>query len=97
MATPDSYGDLIAPGAFAASLKQRTPKMLYQHNSDQIAGVWTRAFEDPKGLFLEGTFLDTPLGIQAYKECKAGALDSMSIGFSTVKYSYDENTEPTNA
>ena len=90
---PDSYGDIIAPGAFAESLKQRTPKMLYQHDTGQIAGVWNKAFEDTKGLMLEGQFIKTPIGLQAYEECKAGAIDSMSIGYSTLKYSWDENTD----
>ncbi|MGE4043328.1 MAG: HK97 family phage prohead protease [Acetobacteraceae bacterium] len=89
---PDSYGDIVSAGAFAASLKERMPKMLYQHRSDQLAGVWTKAYEDTKGLYLEGKFLTTPIGNQAYEECKAGALDSMSIGYSTIQSAWNDDT-----
>jgi HK97 family phage prohead protease len=50
---PDSYGDVIAKGAFGDSLKARTPKMLYQHDPRRICGVWDEAKEDSKGLFCE--------------------------------------------
>jgi HK97 family phage prohead protease len=89
---PDSYGDVIAPGAFKSSLKQRTPKMLYQHDSGMIAGIWDSAEEDNHGLFLKGHFINTTTSQNAYEECKAGAIDSMSIGFSTLDQDYDPNT-----
>lgn len=89
---PDSYGDVIAKGAFSASLRQRMPKMLYQHDSAMIAGVWDTAEEDNHGLFLKGRFINTPLSQQAREECAAGALDSMSIGFSTNDQDYDPKT-----
>ena len=89
---PDSYGDIIAPGAFKASLKQRMPKMLYQHDSGLIAGVWDSAEEDNHGLFLKGHFIPTTVSQNAYQECLAGALDSMSIGYRTNDQQYDPKT-----
>ncbi len=89
---PDSYGDIIEKGAFADSLKKRMPKMLYQHNSQQIAGKWLDAAEDNHGLYLKGIFIDTPISQQAYAECKAGVIDSMSIGFATLDSDFDPNT-----
>lgn len=81
---PDSYGDVVAKGAFKDSLKSRMPKMLYQHRSDKLCGVWEEAKEDGKGLYLNGRFINTTVGRDAYEEAKSGALDSMSIGFRTL-------------
>ena len=89
---PDSYGDVIAPGAFKSSLKLRMPALLYQHDTDRIAGIWDSAEEDNHGLFLKGHFINTTTSQNAYEECKAGAISSMSIGFSTLDQDYDPNT-----
>jgi hypothetical protein len=72
---PDAVGDIIAKGAFADSIAQSMPKMLYQHNSGMIAGVWKQASEDNHGLYLKGNFINTPLSQQAREECKEGALN----------------------
>ena len=45
----DSYGDTIAPGAFADSIKARSPKMLWQHDSRQVIGVWESARRNQGG------------------------------------------------
>ena len=92
----DSDNDIIAPGAFVDSIKTQMPKMLWQHRTDQVIGVWNEATELPQGLYVKGTILDTTLGEDAYKLAKAGAVDSMSIGFSTQKYVVDrENNTRT--
>lgn len=92
----DSDNDIIAPGAFVDSIKTQMPKMLWQHRTDQVIGVWNEANETPQGLYVKGTILDTTLGEDAYKLAKAGAIDSMSIGFSTQKYIVDrENNTRT--
>jgi len=85
----DSDNDIIAPGAFVDSIKTKMPKMLWQHRTDQVIGVWNEAAETAQGLYVKGTILDTTLGEDAYKLAKAGAIDSMSIGFSTQKYVVD--------
>ncbi len=85
----DSYGDIVVPGAFAESIKARKPAMLWQHRTDMIPGVWDVIEEQKKGLYLEGTIADTPLGNEAYTLAKMGALSGLSIGFSTKKYSID--------
>ena len=85
----DSYGDIVMPGAFAATITKRKPAMLWQHRMDQIPGVWTAVEEKPKGLYLEGQFADTPLGNEAYTLAKMGALTGLSIGFTTVNSETD--------
>lgn len=88
----DSDNDIIAPGAFVDTLKTKMPKMLWQHRSDQVIGVWEEAKEVPQGLYVKGRILDTTLGEDAYKLAKAGAIDSMSIGFSIKSYVVDRES-----
>lgn len=88
----DSDNDIIAPGAFVDSIRTKMPKMLWQHRTDQVIGVWTEANETDQGLYVKGNILDTALGEDAYKLAKAGAIDSMSIGFSTQKYLVDQQS-----
>jgi uncharacterized protein len=87
----DSAGDIILPGAFAESLTRRMPKMLYQHWSEKLIGVWGEAREDSKGLYIKGTLAKTPLADEAYELAKMGALDGMSIGYSANDYEHDKN------
>jgi HK97 family phage prohead protease len=88
----DSYDDIVMPGAFTKSLQARLPAMLWQHDSDQIPGLWTEATESATGLYVKGPILDTTLGNDVYKLAKAGAVTGMSIGYSPVKYSIDQDT-----
>jgi HK97 family phage prohead protease len=88
----DSGNDIILPGAFAESLTQRKPKMLWQHDTGELIGVWDAATETPQGLYVKGRFADTPRGNEAHTLAKMGALDSMSIGYSTIDASYDYDT-----
>ncbi|MBW3098659.1 HK97 family phage prohead protease [Pseudohoeflea coraliihabitans] len=81
--------DIIAPGAFAASLRRRGPpdiRMLFQHDPDQPIGRWTAIREDGRGLHVEGKLaLATSRGREIHALMKAGALDGLSIGFRTLK------------
>src|SRR5689334_15127847 len=88
----DAGSDIILPGAFTESLTQRKPKMLWQHDTGELIGVWDAATETEKGLYVKGRFADTPRGNEAYTLAKMGALDSMSIGYSTIDASYDYET-----
>lgn len=96
----DSYGDVIAPGAFAKSLassaaKGRMPAMLWQHDSDHPIGVWTAMREDAKGLYVEGRLLIDAVAKaqEAHALLKAGALSGMSIGFLPVVSEWDDKQE----
>lgn len=88
----DSGRDIILPGAFTKSLSGRMPKMLWQHDTGELIGVWDAAKETEKGLYVKGRFADTPRGNEAYTLAKMGALDSMSIGYSTIEATYDYDT-----
>lgn len=89
----NSYGDTMAPGAFADTLAEmrRTgqfPAMLLQHGGmgfgaeDMMPiGIWTDLAEDGTGLRVTGKLADTPRGREVHTLMKMGALKGLSIGF----------------
>jgi HK97 family phage prohead protease len=85
----DSYGDIVLPGAFVKSIKKRKPKMLWQHRSDMPIGAWDVVKETPEGLYLKGRIFDTQMGNDAYTLLKGGAIDGLSIGYTTKQYEID--------
>lgn len=95
----DSYDDVIAAGAFQASLAAHKkagtmPAMLWQHDSDKPIGVWTEMVEDSKGLRIKGQLaLETTLGKEAHALLKMGALNGLSIGFVSKQWAYDRDTD----
>ena len=94
----DWYNDVVLPGAFKASLekwqsKNKMPPVLWNHNGSEPIGVYTQIYEDEKGLFVEGKLLidDVPRAKSTYALLKAGAIDGLSIGYSTKKANQQEN------
>lgn len=82
----DQGMDVVERGAFAKSLGQRKVKMLWQHDMSQPIGVWDEIYEDERGLFVRGRLLkEVEKGREAMALLRAGALDSMSIGYRTVE------------
>lgn len=84
----DSYGDVVAPGAFRASLEEykaagTSPLMLLNHDAwEQLPiGIWTSLEEDAYGLKITGQLLDTAMGRDTYTALKSGAISGLSIGF----------------
>lgn len=96
----DSWGDVIAPGAFAKSLaehksKGRMPAMLWQHDSSCPIGVWADMREDSNGLYVEGKLLiaDVAKAQEAYALLKAGAISGMSIGYYASIWEWNDNKD----
>ncbi|WP_262694469.1 HK97 family phage prohead protease [Kordiimonas aquimaris] len=79
----DRDGDVVTKGAFASSLKERLPALLWQHNPKQPIGRFDVVREDAKGLFVKGRLSQTGKGAEAYELLKMGALNGLSIGFVT--------------
>ena len=84
----DSYGEMVAPGAFKASIaglkkSKRGLKMLWQHDSHQPIGIWDDLEEDAKGLRVVGRLLKDTVAkaAEAYALIREGALDELSIGY----------------
>ena len=95
----DAYGDVIAPGAFAASLAAHKsagtmPQMLLEHGSSPLPiGIWKSMAEDGHGLKVEGEFLTTSLGIDSWKAAKAGAIGGLSIGYRPTEFQMRQRPE----
>jgi HK97 family phage prohead protease len=94
--TEDMGRDIVLPGAFRDSLRQRGSagiRMLYQHKPDEPIGVWESLKEDARGLHARGRLM---LAVARAREVlalmRAGALDGLSIGFRTVTGRRDART-----
>lgn len=92
----DQGGDVVAKGAYAASLVRlikegRAVKMLWQHDPAQPIGIWDEVREDARGLWVKGRLLDSvEKGREAAALIAAGAIDGLSIGYRTLKASKNE-------
>jgi len=92
---PDSYGDVIAKGAYVDSLaahksKGSMPKMFWQHDAGQPIGKWLDAGEDDTGLMMRGKLnMGVQRGKEAYALLKEGDIDGLSIGYRIKEYSVD--------
>lgn len=95
----DNYDDVVAAGAFAASLKAHKsagtmPAMLWQHDANEPIGVWTEMVEDATGLRIKGQLaLDTTRGKEAHALLKLRALNGLSVGFISKQWAYDRETD----
>lgn len=93
---PDSYGDIIDPGAFKKTIKEagKRVKILFNHSVMEPIGRPVELKEDEKGLFIKGKL---SLGVQRAKEVlelmRDGVITEMSIGYNTIKDSWDSVTE----
>ena len=89
---PDSFGDIVAPGAFLESLEEHkaagtAPAMLWTHDQSKPIGIWQELHEDNHGLFVQGKLT---MGIQRARDAFELALDgalALSIGFKPVNKS----------
>ena len=96
---PDSYGDVVMPGAFGNSLaKHRSegtmPALLWGHNHNDLPiGTYLDVKEDRKGLWVKGQLdLDDPVGARVYSALRAKTVRGLSIGYRTIS----ENRDPKN-
>lgn len=95
----DSYDDIIAVGAFEASIKDRgvtgprAVKMLAQHDTRAVIGNWLSLKYDGDKLLAEGQIdLENQKGLEYYGHVKKDQIGSLSVGFSTQTRQYDEET-----
>jgi HK97 family phage prohead protease len=91
----DEGGDRVEQGAFDRSLarykaRNQRPKMLWMHDPNKVIGVWDDLYQDDKGLFVKGRLLkETQLGRETHVLMRAGAIDSLSIGYRTIADGYE--------
>ena len=93
----DSAYDVIQPGAFRDTLKEKKLtdiKMLWQHDPATPIGVWQEMSEDQTGLYVKGKILTAvQKGAEALALMQAGVLDGLSIGFRTVKSMWEDGVD----
>jgi HK97 family phage prohead protease len=92
----DQARDMVMPGAFAASLRQRGIRrvpMLFQHDPSEPIGVWLDLHEDFRGLYARGRLIpEVVRARELLALLQAGAADGLSIGFRTVRGRLDPKT-----
>lgn len=86
----DMSGDIVRPGAFAASLLKQSDRsfpMLIGHETKTPVGVWDRLFEDQTGLFVSGRlFAGTKRADNAVRLVLEGAISGLSIGYRALRH-----------
>ena len=90
---PDSYGDIVAKGAFAEHIAQikeegRVLPFLFNHKADDLSayiGTVIELKEDDHGLYFEGTFDDTPEGQRARELALDGRLCKFSFAYDVLE------------
>jgi len=94
--TPDSYGDIVLPGAFAKTLakhaSERTmPLMLWGHQASELpVGDWVDMAEDGKGLWVKGQLdLEDVVGVRVHRALKRKSVRGLSIGYETIERESD--------
>jgi HK97 family phage prohead protease len=92
----DAARDMVMPGAFAQSLRQRDIRrvpMLFQHDPAEPIGIWLELREDFRGLYARGRLIpDVRRAAEVLALLRAGTSDGLSIGFRTVKGRIDPKT-----
>lgn len=90
--SPDSYGDIITPGAFAKSLVSHRrsgtmPLMFFGHKGGDLpVGDWLDLVEDGKGLWSKGKVdLADPFAARVHGALKAKRVRGLSIGYNVVR------------
>ncbi len=92
----DASGDMVMPGAFAASLKNRGAaniRMLFQHDPAEPVGTWLEMHENARGLYVRGRLdCNVQRGRELLSLLEGGGLDGLSIGFKTVNAAREKFT-----
>ena len=92
----DAARDMVMPGAFADSLRQRDIRripMLFQHDPAEPIGIWLELREDYRGLYARGRLIPEVMRAREILALlRAGTADGLSIGFRTTRARVDPKT-----
>lgn len=99
--TPDSYGDIIEPGAFTDTLKAREESghpfpLCFNHDFSAVIGAVDSVEDTEKGPYIEAHFLDTTLAQDVRKMLQSNAIYQFSFAYE-VKGWRDPNDEEKKA
>lgn len=83
---PDSYGDVIAPGAFTDTIKAREESghkfpLCWNHDLDQIIGQVDSIEDTEKGPLMTASFFNTSLAQEKREIVKSGVVYQFSFAF----------------
>ena len=92
---------IIEKGAFKKTLKEKYAnravldrvKILFNHNPDVPIGRPTLLEETPEGLRLRARISETAAGKDSLTLMRDGVMDSLSIGFDPIKFTYQEHED----
>ena len=87
---PDSYGDVIAPGAFTDTIKAREESghpfpLCWNHDLDQIIGKVDSIEDTEKGPLMTASFFDTPLAQEKREIVKSGVVYQFSFAYDVLE------------
>lgn len=92
----DQARDMVMPGAFTQTLKQRGLRkipMLFQHDPAEPVGIWLELREDLRGLWARGRLIpDVRRARELLALLQAGAVDGLSIGYRTQRARIEPRT-----
>lgn len=93
-----TFDEVIAKGAFAKTLKERTPVVQFDHGHDIATGSVPIAAvqeirEDSKGLFVSARMFDNPRVEPIRQAIAGGAIDGMSFRFRVVREEWDDSAD----
>lgn len=86
---PDSYGDVVAKGAFDRTIAAREETghpwpLCWNHDLDQIIGAVESIEDDEHGPLMNARFFDTPLAQEKREIVKSGVVYQFSFAYSVV-------------
>lgn len=88
---PDSYGDIIEPGAFTKTIADREVTghpfpLCFNHDFSSVIGAVNTIEDTEKGPYIEADFLDTQLAQDVRKMVKSGAIWQFSFAYDVTGY-----------
>ena len=87
---PDSYGDIIEPGAFTNTIEKRKATghpfpLCFNHDFDKVIGRVESIEDKDVGPYIEATFLDTQLAQDVRTMLKSEAIYQFSFAYDVLK------------
>ena len=88
--TPDSYGDIIEPGAFTETLEKRKATghpfpLCVNHDFSDVVGACDSIEEKEKGPFVEASLFDTGRAQEVRTWLKSGAIYQFSFAYDVLQ------------
>ena len=97
---PDSYGDIVAPGAFTETIKAREATghpfpLCFNHNMDAVIGTVDSIEDTEKGPLITASFLNTEKAQEVREMVKSGGVFQFSFAYEVE--GWEEPTEEQKA